>query len=109
MTTIKIKPLSVNEAWQGRRFKTPEYKSYEKALMLLLPNIEIPPRPWDITLIWGVNPLMDWDNPIKPYQDILQKRYGINDRYIYHADVTKVDVKPGCEFVSFEINTFTNQ
>jgi hypothetical protein len=24
-----IKPLSVNKAWQGKRFKSPEYKSYE--------------------------------------------------------------------------------
>jgi len=27
---IPIKPLTVNKAWQGRRFKTPAYKQYEK-------------------------------------------------------------------------------
>jgi hypothetical protein len=33
---IQIKPMSVNIAFQGRRFKTPLYKKYEKDLMLLL-------------------------------------------------------------------------
>ena len=27
---VFIKPLSVNEAWRGRKFKTPKYKQYEK-------------------------------------------------------------------------------
>ena len=40
---LMIKPLSVNEAWQGKRFKTNSYKSYEKDVMRLLPaNLEIP-------------------------------------------------------------------
>ena len=26
---IEIKPLSVNTAWKGRRFKTDAYKAYE--------------------------------------------------------------------------------
>jgi len=38
---INYKPLSVNEAWQGKRFKTKAYKDYEKSLMLLLPKIVI--------------------------------------------------------------------
>jgi hypothetical protein len=40
---IKIKPLSVNKAWQGKRFKTNEYKQYEKEVSLLLPShLKIP-------------------------------------------------------------------
>ena len=37
---IKItdtKPLSVNEAWQGKRFKTKAYLAYEEEMLLLLP------------------------------------------------------------------------
>jgi Holliday junction resolvase RusA-like endonuclease len=30
---IPIKAMSVNKAWQGRRFKTEEYKQYEKDCM----------------------------------------------------------------------------
>jgi len=37
----KIKLLSVNECWQGRRFKTSAYKDYEKILMYTLPKYEI--------------------------------------------------------------------
>jgi hypothetical protein len=42
MHKIQIKPLSVNAAWKGRRFKTDEYKVYEQVLMYKLPVIEVP-------------------------------------------------------------------
>jgi len=32
---VDIKPLSVNEAWRGRRFKTPEYRKYERDILTL--------------------------------------------------------------------------
>ena len=46
---------------------------------------------------------MDVDNGVKPFVDILQKRYGFNDRYIYRLNVEKVDVKKGEEFIEFDI------
>jgi hypothetical protein len=49
------------------------------------------------------NVLSDWDNPVKPFQDILQKRYGFNDKNIFKAVVTKVKVPRGYEFIDFEI------
>lgn len=33
---VKIKPLSVNQVWQGKRFKTKKYKDYEKEFLYLL-------------------------------------------------------------------------
>jgi hypothetical protein len=36
MIEIDLKPLSINEAFQGRRFKTNKHKAFEKALLLLL-------------------------------------------------------------------------
>ena len=48
--------------------------------------------------------LADWDNPIKPFQDILQKKYKFNDSQIYKAIVIKEIVKKGNEFIEFEIN-----
>ena len=33
---IEIKPLSVNECWQGKRFKTKAYTAYEKELLYRL-------------------------------------------------------------------------
>ena len=51
MVHIDIKPLSVNEAWQGRRYKTPKYKQYQETLLWLLPKIKIPKPPY-------VNPIL---------------------------------------------------
>ncbi len=102
---LNIKPLSVNQAWQGKRFKTPEYRVYEKTVLYLLPKLEIPEGKLKIRFEFGVSSKnADWDNPIKPIQDILQKKYGFNDRLIYDARVLKVDVKKGEEYVKFEIS-----
>jgi Holliday junction resolvase RusA-like endonuclease len=103
---LNVKPLSVNQVWQGKRFKTPKYKAYEKELLLLLPNdYKVPLKPLEITLKFGFSSkLSDWDNPIKPFQDILQKKYKFNDSQIYKAIVIKEIVKKGDEFIEFEIN-----
>jgi hypothetical protein len=86
----KIKLLSVNECWQGRRFKTPAYKDYEKILMYTLPNYEINYDKYYIICIFNFSSnRADWDNPIKPLQDILQKKYKFNDCNITNALVLK--------------------
>lgn len=46
----------------------------------------------------------DIDNPVKPFLDILQKKYQFNDRHIYELNIKKVDVKKGEEFIDFEID-----
>lgn len=103
--TIFIKPLSVNQAWQGRRFKSPKYKEFESRVLGLLPtDVEIPEGKLTITLKWGVSsPLFDWDNPIKPFQDILQKKYDFNDNRVFRAIIDKELVKRGEEYISFNI------
>ena len=87
----KIKLLSVNEVWQGRRYKTKNYDSYEKTLLYTLPNEKINLiKSYYIIFIFNFsNKLSDWDNPIKPLQDILQKKYGFNDRDVKIALVYK--------------------
>lgn len=106
MQKIKIKPLSVNECWQGKRFKTKKYNIYERELLLLLKPIKLPLSPYKIYLEFGLsNTLSDWDNPVKPIQDILQKKYGFNDRDIFEAHVKKVKVKKGEEYVFFNIES----
>lgn len=95
----KIKPLSVNKCWQGKRFKTAEYKNYEKELLLALPKQDLPEPPYRIYFEFGFsNSQSDWDNPIKPLQDILQKKYGFNDRDIERAVTNKKKVKKGEEY-----------
>jgi len=101
---IDIKPLSVNQCWQGKRFKTPKYKGYEKEMLLLLPKIDIPNPPFKVYYEFGFSSAnSDLDNPIKPLQDILQKRYDFNDKDIFEIAAKKVKVKKGDEYLIFEI------
>lgn len=106
MIKIDIKPLSVNKCWQGRRFKTPDYKNYERDLMLMLPNIQIPHSKLYIEVTFGFsNKASDIDNPLKPFLDILQKKYKFDDKDIYELLVHKEIVKKGEEFVRFAIES----
>ena len=101
---INIKPLSVNKCWQGRRYKTPEYENYETELLLLLKNLDIPHPPHKINIQVGFSSKnADIDNVLKPFLDILQKKYKFNDRHIYILNAEKIDVKKGNEFIDFEI------
>jgi Holliday junction resolvase RusA-like endonuclease len=109
MAEIKIKPLSVNKVWQGRRFKTQEYTRYESDVLVLLPELTIPEGNLFILLEFGFsNSASDWDNPIKPFVDILQLKYQFNDSRIYKAEVVKTKVKKGNEFIRFEIKELDN-
>lgn len=103
MIRIDIAPLSVNEAWQGRRFKTPKYKQYEKDVLFLLPKKSFEP-PFKVTITFGFSSkLSDIDNPLKPILDIVQKKYGIDDKDIWELNVKKVITKKKSEFIEIEI------
>ena len=107
---LDIKPLSVNKAWKGRRFKTDEYKKYERDVCLMLKPIEIPEGPLQISLVFGFSSkLSDFDNPVKPFVDCLQKKYGFNDKMIKKAVIEVVDVDRGCEFIEFEVKEYEAQ
>jgi Holliday junction resolvase RusA-like endonuclease len=102
---IDIKPLSVNEVWQGKRFKTRKYTNYEKDMLHLLPNIKVPKYPLKIEITWGFSSVAsDIDNPTKPFLDVLQKKYGFDDKMIYELILHKTLVKRGFEFIEFTIS-----
>lgn len=107
MIKIKIKPISVNDAWRGRRFKTDKYKMFELELGYLLPRLEVPNAKLSVTYHFGLsNKKSDGDNCIKQFQDILTKKYGFDDSMIYKWDIQKFDVKKDEEFISFKIETW---
>ena len=104
MIKLLIKPLSVNKAWQGKRFKTNDYKKYEEDLLLMLPKIKIINPPYRLNITVGFsNKASDLDNVLKPFLDILQKKYDINDKYIQILHVEKEVVTKNNEFISFQI------
>ena len=107
MNRLDIKPLSVNDAWKGRRFKTDKYKAYEKEILILLPNeFTVPDGSLELHLEWGFSSAAsDYDNPIKPFQDCLQKKYSFNDSRIHKGIQTKVKVKKGSEYIKWSLKT----
>ena len=109
ITLINIKPLSVNEAWKGRRFKTDKYKSYEMEMFYRLPSIKLPDPPLKVYYEFGFSRTnCDIDNPVKTIQDILQKKYGFDDKDIFEMVVKKVKVKTGEEYLKFEFKNLDN-
>ena len=107
MNKLNIKPLSVNNCWQGKRFKTPEYKKYERDLLLMLPKNTFKFDKFSIQIEFGFSTtLADIDNPLKPFLDILQKKYNINDRDVYSLIVSKKVVPKGSEYIKFKISQF---
>lgn len=104
MIKLKIKALSVNKVWAGRRFKTKDYKEYEKAVLAILPKMKIPDGGLKLKIEFGLsNKLADIDNGIKPFVDILQTKYKFNDRWIMKMGVTKKIIKKGEEYIKFSI------
>ena len=89
---LEIKPLSVNRAWQGRRFSTPEKKQYERVLALLLPRAVVPGPYYRIDYKFYLVEfkLTDSQNLLKCLTDCLVKRGIIrDDRYIIEERIRK--------------------
>lgn len=102
---IRIKPLSVNKAWQGKRFKTVDYQAYEFNLGRMLPNeYTVPNGKLELSIKVGFSsPLADVDNILKPFIDILQKKYNFNDKDIFKITVEKELVAKHREYVDWKL------
>jgi Holliday junction resolvase RusA-like endonuclease len=114
---IQIKPLSVNGAWNTyctkckqaknvRRTKTDKYKAFTKELTLKLKPIKIDfKRDLSVHLTFGFSStLSDIDNPLKCTLDVLQSKFGFDDKQIFELKVKKEIVKKGEEFIELKIN-----
>ncbi len=107
---INIKPMSVNEAYTGRRFKTDRYRAYADLVYWHLRNAVMPAGCIKLTIDWYVSNLgADVDNPAKPFIDILQKRYGFNDKNIYQLILTKKIISKGNERIEFKIERYDQE
>jgi Holliday junction resolvase RusA-like endonuclease len=102
---INEKPMSVNLAWQGKRFKTPAYKKYENSMILMMPKGKIETDEMlRVEFFFGFsNKASDLDNPVKLLMDIAQKKYGFNDKMVFELNVRKCIVKKGEEFIQMGI------
>lgn len=100
--TLLCKPLSVNEAWRGRKIKTEKYEDFENDVFYLLKEqaqkfadmaASVPPGPIEVIYCFYLrnHKKADYDNCIKAFQDLLVNNGLIHDdRLIYHADIYKI-------------------
>ena len=101
---IKIKPLSVNEAFQGRRYKTPKHQAYRDSLQYLLKPTVIPEGDLFLIVEFGLSNMQaDVDNHLKCFVDALQDKYGFNDKRIVAILSSKTKTAKGNEFIEWEI------
>jgi len=103
---LQIKPLSINDAFKGRRFRTDKYNSFIKNCLLILPKTILMPDKTNIKLAiqFGFSSkASDIDNCCKSFIDCLVKKYGVDDKHIYELHVFKSIVKKGEEFIKFKI------
>lgn len=108
--TMFVAPLSVNNAWKGRRFKTKSYQNYQEALLRSLPPYIIPEGLLQIGYVFGFSStLSDFDNPVKTTTDCLSKRYGFNDNLIRKAMIEVKIVPKGQEYFKFKIEQYVER
>lgn len=103
---LDIKPLSVNQSFKGKRYKTDTYNDFIYKMNCILPNnIFIPnPNKMSLAVEFGFSSsASDIDNCLKTFIDCLVKKYKVDDRYIYELHVFKTIVKKGNEFIQFKI------
>ena len=105
---IRIKPLSVNAAWQGKRFKTVDYKAYEFNLTKMLPNeFKAPKGKLELNIKVGFSsPLADVDNMLKPFIDVLQKKYKFVDKNIFKIVIEKELVSKYREYIDWKLTEY---
>ena len=103
---LPIKALSVNKLYRGRRFKSNEYKDYSQRVLYLLPAGSIDSEEIELVITVGLSsPLADLSNVVKAFEDLLQEKYGFNDRFVREIHLYKEKVKKGEEYIEFEIIT----
>ncbi len=108
---IEVKPLSINKAWRGRKFKTPEYIQFEKDCSYYLRNkkmikgyVEI-----DYKFLLKNAKMTDVDNCVKTTQDQLVKAGIIeDDRKIkrFVAEKFQLDKNDENDMMVIEIKSF---
>ena len=105
MHKIEIKPLSVNQAFNGRRTRSKIYNNWIRNILIFLPSSkEDFTGQLKLSLIFGFsNRGADLDNPTKTIQDVLSKKYCFNDNQIYEIQLKKEIVSKGQEFIKYEL------
>jgi Holliday junction resolvase RusA-like endonuclease len=95
-TILRIKPISVNAAYQGRRFDTKAKKQFDRALALLLPKVRVDGEYYRVAYDFHLTNFggTDQDNLVKVLQDGIVRRGIISDdRRIVEHQIRKFPSK----------------
>ena len=102
---LNIKPVSVNAAFQGRRFKTPLYKDFEEQMLWALKgNIQKMTGNYTMHLKFYLKNASraDLSNFVKTTEDCIVKAGLVkDDRYCWRMVVEKFKSKE--DYIEFEI------
>ena len=104
---IELKPVSINEAFRGRRFKTKECKDFEDDFMILAPKRRMIKGEIEVEYKFYLknHGKADYDNYIKIVQDLIVKcGYIEDDRKIYKATIYKIPSDKN--YIEFKINKY---
>jgi len=93
------------------RYRSSKYIAFEEKLVYtLLPKLNIPDGQLEVHYVFGVSSnRFDVDNAIKPFQDVLQVKYGFDDKRIMYLTALKINVKRGEEYIKFEIKKYSKR
>ena len=110
-----IRAMSLHKAYKhddpvehSIKVKSYEYETYESKILRQLDekNVQIHlPEEGDLFLMikFGIGARYDLDNLVKPFQDILARRYGFKDNRITYLEVEKEVVERGQEYIEFQL------
>lgn len=110
---LEVQPLSINKAFQGRRFKSPDYKRFEIDVCTCLPfsTKDTTKEEVFVRYIFYIKNYGNADtfNMEKTLSDMLVKRgYIADDRYIRAGYVRKERVA-SLEYIEINIEPYTGQ
>ena len=106
---IELKPVSINEAFQGKRFKTRKCKDFENDFMLLAPKRKMIKGKIEVEYKFHLrnHKMIDYDNCIKVVQDLIVKcGYIEDDRKIYKATIYKIPSDK--DYIEIKIKNYEN-
>ena len=107
MYTLELKPISVNEAYKGRKWMTDKHREFKKVAAILLSRMDFPKlkekEPFYIIYHFYTDASVDIDNMVKVVQDCITQCLGTDDRYIYGLYIEKHKIKRGNERIEFNI------
>jgi len=104
---IAIKPISVNKCWQGQRFKSREYKAWQKEFVILLRHTpKINGWVWvDFTFFIHNFGMADENNFLKAaFDGLVLAKVIEDDRYVVgHSSIKKALCKQENEWIDIKI------